>query len=82
MDWEPLTASVPDHAPEAVHEVALVADQVTVELVPLATALGLALKLTVGAGAATDTVADWVALPPLPVQVSVKVPLAVSAPVD
>ena len=82
MDWEPPTALVPDHAPEAAHEVALVADQVNVELLPFATALGLALKLNVGAAAATDTVAAWVALPPLPVQVSVKVPFAVSAPVD
>jgi hypothetical protein len=31
--------------------------------------LGLALKATVGAGAVTETVADCVALPPVPVQV-------------
>jgi hypothetical protein len=50
----------------------LVADQVSVELPPLATVLGAALKLTFGAGAVTETVADWVALlPPVPVQVSV-----------
>jgi hypothetical protein len=68
---EPLVALVPDQAPEAVHEVALVADQVSVELAPLATELGAALKLTVGAGAVTETVADCVALPPpVPVQVS------------
>lgn len=82
MDWEPLTALVPDHAPEAVQEVALVADQINVEALPLATALEFALKLNVGAAAATDTVAAWVALPPLPVQVSPKVPFALSAPVD
>jgi hypothetical protein len=58
----------PDHAPEAVQEVALVADQVSVELLPLATVLGLAEKLTVGAGVVTETVADWVALPPPPIQ--------------
>jgi hypothetical protein len=71
VDCEPLVALVPDQAPEAVQEVALVADQVRVELAPLATVLGAALKLTVGAGAVTETVADCVALPPpLPVQVS------------
>jgi len=49
VDCEPLTASVPLQAPEAVQEVAFVADQVKVELPPLATELGLAAKLTVGA---------------------------------
>ena len=70
MDCEPLAALLPDQAPEAVQEVALMADQVSVELLPLATVLGLAVKVTVGEGAVTDTVADCVALPPLPVQVS------------
>jgi hypothetical protein len=62
---------VPDQAPEAVQVVALVADQVSVELLPLLTVLGLATKLTVGAGCVTDTVADCAALPPAPLQVSV-----------
>ena len=70
MDCEPLVALVPAQAPEAVQDVALVADQVKVELLPLATVLGLAAKLTVGAGEVTDTVADWAALPPLPLQVN------------
>lgn len=71
MDCEPLVALVPDQAPEAVQEVALVADQDTVELPPLVTVLGLAPRLTVGAGAVTEIVADCVALPPpAPVQVS------------
>jgi hypothetical protein len=61
---------LPDQAPEAVHEVALAADQVNVELPPLATVLGLAANVTVGAGEVTETVADCVALPPPPVQVS------------
>ena len=61
---------MPDQAPDAVHEVALVAAQVDVDVPPLATVLGLALKLTVGAGAVAETVADCVALPPAPVQVS------------
>jgi hypothetical protein len=71
VDCEPLTALVPDQAPEAVHEVALVADQVTVELLPLAIVLGLTARDTVGAGEVTETVADCAALPPLPLQVSV-----------
>lgn len=58
MDWEPLTALVPDQAPEAVQDVAWVAAQVRVELPPLATVLGLALNVTVGDGEVTDTVAD------------------------
>ena len=70
MDCEPLAVLLPDQAPEAVQEVALVADQVNVELPPLATVLGLAVKVTVGAGEVTETVVDCVALPPLPVQVS------------
>jgi hypothetical protein len=61
----------PDQEPEAVQAVALVADQVSVELLPLATVLGLAAKLTVGAAVVTETVADWAALPPLPVQLRV-----------
>lgn len=69
VDFEPLTASLPDHAPEAVQEVALVDDQVSMELAPLAIVLGLALRVTVGAGCVTDTVADCEALPPAPVQV-------------
>ena len=65
-------AFAPDQPPEAVQEVALVADHVKVEALPLATVLGLALTLTVGAGAAlTVTVADCAALPPAPVQVRV-----------
>ncbi len=67
----PLTASDPDQAPDAVHEVALAADHVKVELEPLATLVGLALNEMVGAAEETVTVADWDALPPLPVQMSV-----------
>ena len=72
MDCEPLVALEPDQAPEAVHEVAFVVDQLRVELLPLAMELGLAARLTVGAGVGevTETVAAWVALPPAPVHVS------------
>ena len=73
VDCEPLVALPPDQPPEAVQAVALVVDQLRVELLPLTMELGLAVKLTVGGGVAavTETVADWEALPPGPVQVSV-----------
>jgi hypothetical protein len=71
VEWEPLSGSLPDQAPEAVQDVALVADQVIVELLPLATVLGLAEIVMVGTGCVTDTVADCAAVPPLPVQFSV-----------
>ena len=58
VDREPLVGSAPDQAPEAVHEVALVADQFSAALAPLVTVVGLALKVTTGLGALTVTVAD------------------------
>lgn len=70
MDKLPLTASLPDQPPEAVQEVALVETHVRVDVSPLATVLGFAERVTVGAGALTDTVADCDALPPAPVQVN------------
>ncbi len=70
-DCDPLTALVPDQAPEAVQEEALLDDHDNVALLPLVIVLGLALNPTVGGGGVTDTVVDCVALPPLPVQVSV-----------
>jgi hypothetical protein len=71
VDCEPLAALLPNQPPEATHEVAFAADQVSVELLPLMTELGFALRVTVGAGDFTDTVADCAALPPAPVQVNV-----------
>jgi hypothetical protein len=82
VDAEPLIALLPVQAPDALHEVALADDQLNVEALPLATVLGLAVKFTVGAGAETETVALWLALPPAPVQVIAKVLSAVSAPLD
>ena len=58
VDCEPLIALLPDQPPEAVHEVAFADDQVRVEPLPLATVLGLAPIVTVGAPFATVTVAD------------------------
>lgn len=59
VDCDPLTGLVPDHPPDAVHAVAFVLAHVNVEAWPLATVLGLALSVTVGAGVAEvmDTVA-------------------------
>ena len=82
MECDPVVASAPLHPPDAAQEVALVDAQDSVELAPLATVLGLALKLTVGAGEVTVTVADCAALPPAPVQFRVYVAFAVSVPVD
>jgi hypothetical protein len=59
-----------------VQAVALVEDQVNVELLPLATLVGLALKDTLGEAAETVTVADCAAEPPAPVQVRVNFVLA------
>jgi hypothetical protein len=61
--------------------VALAADQLNVALLPLATVLGVAVSVTVGAEEVTDTVAVCAALPPAPVQVSVYVAFAVNAAV-
>jgi len=72
VDCEPLVGFEPDQPPEAVHAVALVEVQVSVEDPPLAIVLGLAPSVTRTLGAAeTVTVADWMAEPPVPVQVSV-----------
>ena len=83
MDCDPVIALVPDQAPEALHEVALFDAHVSVELDPLVTVLGLALKLTVALGLAlTVTVADCEALPPAPAHIRANVDVAVSVPVD
>ena len=72
VDCDPVTGLLPDQDPEAVQAVALVADQVSVALLPLATVLGLAERLMLGTGCVTETVADCAAaLPPAPLQVSV-----------
>ncbi len=67
----PLTASLPVHPPEAVHAVASVVDQVSVDVPPFFTVVGLAVKVTAGAGVVTDIDADCTELPPPPVQVKV-----------
>ena len=75
LDWLPEIALLPDHAPEATQEVALVDDHVSVEDPPLATDAGFAASDTVGTGDGgggmpdTMTVVEVLALPPAPVQV-------------
>ena len=72
VDSLPEVALGPDQAPEAVQEVALVEDQVSVEDAPFAIDAGFAASVTVGTGgSATMTAADALALPPAPVQVRV-----------
>jgi hypothetical protein len=51
--------------------VAFVAAQFKVALLPLVTALGPTLKVTVGVGDLMETVVDWAAVPPDPRQVRV-----------
>jgi hypothetical protein len=71
VDMDPLTGSLPLQAPDAVQAVALADDQLMVVAVLLGIVLEPAVILTVGKDGFTDTVADWDALPPAPVQVSV-----------
>lgn len=82
MDCEPLSAFVPDQAPEATQAVAFFVDQVRVEAAPELTVLGLAVRVTTGASAATVTVTACFAEPADPAQaISYSVVLE-SAPVD
>jgi hypothetical protein len=67
----PLVASAPVQPPLAVQEVALVLDQVRVELAPDAMVVGLADRVTVGAGATVTVALAGELVPPAPVQVSV-----------
>ena len=82
MDCEPLRPLEPLQPPEAVQEVALALDQVSVEAPPVFTLLGAALNVIIGALLETVTVADCVADPPAPVQVSSYSVLLVRVPVD
>jgi hypothetical protein len=81
-DCEPLRALAPDHEPEAEHAVALLVDHVRVEAEPESTVLGPALSVTTGGNPETVTVADCVAEPPVPVQVSTYSVVLPSAAVD
>ena len=79
----PLVGTAPLQPPEAVHAVALVELQVSVEVPPLTTVVGFASNATVGSGTgvtATVTVAAGL-IPPEPVQVSEYEVFFVRAPV-
>ena len=79
---DPLVGRLPDQPPDAVQLVAFAVLQVSVEMAPLSTLVGFAVSDTVGAGeAVTATVALTARLPPVPVQVSRKLRLAVRLPV-
>jgi hypothetical protein len=70
----PLVVSLPLHDPLAVQDDAFVVDHVSMALCPEMMLVGLTERVTVGAGvtgAVTVRVADALALPPAPVQVSV-----------
>jgi len=81
-DCEPLSALLPGQAPEPEHVVAFFADQVSIVAAPELTVLGLAVSVIEGAEAETVTMADCVAEPPVPVQVSPNSVVLESAPVD
>jgi hypothetical protein len=77
--WLPAVGLLPNHAPPALHEVALVVDQVNVEEPLALTVVGLAVRVMVGrVGGATLTVTERVALPPAPVQVKKNVLVVVN----
>ena len=54
----PFVGSLPDQPPEPVQVLALLEDQLNVADPPLLTVVGLALRLTAGAGVETLTVTD------------------------
>jgi hypothetical protein len=54
-----------------VQEIAFVLDQVRVELLPEAIVIGLAVNVTVGAGAIVTVALAGAVVPPAPVQVNV-----------
>jgi hypothetical protein len=70
VDCEPLSPLEPLQPPDALQDVALLLDQLSEEEAPEFTVLGVALSVTTGAMLDTVTVADCVADPPAPVQVS------------
>ena len=79
MEVLPFAACAPLQAPEPLQAVALLEVQLSVEAAPLATAAGLALKLTVGTTLTVTLAAGLV--PPGPLQVRLYVAGADSAPV-
>jgi hypothetical protein len=79
----PLAALVPLQPPEAVHNVALVDIQVSVDEPPLAMVGGLAIRVAVGTGLVVTVTVTGAAelLPPAPAHVNEYVAVALNAPV-
>jgi hypothetical protein len=69
VPWLPFAASVPAHPPDAVQEVALVALHVSVELPPLAIAVGFAVSVTVGVPGTVTIAVAALLVPPGPTHV-------------
>jgi hypothetical protein len=82
VDWEPLIGRVPDQPSEAVQDVTFAELHMSVAAVPEVTAVGFALRVTVGPGLFTVTVAVARVDPPAPVHSSVNCVVEASAPVD
>jgi hypothetical protein len=80
--WLPFVGCAPVQPFDALHVLAFVEDQVSVEVVPLLTVVGFAEIVTTGVLEFTVTVADWEALPPAPVQESINIVVEVRAGVD
>ena len=66
----PLVPFVPLQPPVAVHAVALVELQVSVEAAPPATEVGFAVNATVGRGPTVTVAVATLLVPPVPLQVS------------
>jgi len=77
----PLVALVPLQPPEAVQDAAFVELQVSVEEPPLATVVGFAVSVTVGARTTMTVAPATLLVPPVPVQVKKYDVLAARAPV-
>jgi hypothetical protein len=72
VDWLPEVACVPDQAPPALHDVALVEDHVSVVEAPELIDVLAAWRFTAGAAPVpTLTVTERSVVPPLPVQLNV-----------
>ena len=70
VDHVPLVATAPLQPPDAVQAVAFAEVHVNVDIPPLATVVGDAASVTVGAGEITTTSVDCEAEPPGPLQVN------------
>jgi hypothetical protein len=64
--WLPLVALAPLQPPEAVQDVALVELHMSAEILPLATEVGFAVKVTVGAGITVTVAVATLLVPPAP----------------